>query len=54
MLSQTSHIRVQVEQTLSDILARIGKRWLNICQEGGFDDVEGWAMNEISDGKSVL
>ncbi|KIL58305.1 hypothetical protein M378DRAFT_181318 [Amanita muscaria Koide BX008] len=54
MLSPTSHIRVQVEQAQSDILARIGKRWLNIRQEGGFDDLEGWAAKEISDAINVL
>ncbi|KAK2459858.1 hypothetical protein APHAL10511_008122 [Amanita phalloides] len=53
MLSTTSHIRVQVEQTQADILARIGKRWLNIRQEGGFDDLEGWAIKEISDAIDV-
>jgi len=51
MLSTTSHIRVQVEQTQTDIIKRIEKRWLNIRQEGGFDDLEGWAIKEISDGE---
>jgi len=40
-----------VEQTQSDVIERIGKRWLNIRQEGGFDDLEGWAIKEISDGE---
>ncbi|KAF8625832.1 hypothetical protein AX15_005168 [Amanita polypyramis BW_CC] len=53
MLSTTSHIKVQVEQTQADVLARIGKRWLNIRQEGGFDDLEGWAIKEISDAIDV-
>ncbi|KAF8632501.1 hypothetical protein AX17_004825, partial [Amanita inopinata Kibby_2008] len=49
MLSSTSHIRVQVEQTQAELLRWIGKRWLNIRQEGGFDDLDGWAVKEISD-----
>ncbi|KAM6503815.1 hypothetical protein JOM56_000758 [Amanita muscaria] len=54
MLSPTSYIRMQVEQAQSEILVRIGRRWVNIRQEGGFDDLEGWAAKEISDGESVL
>lgn len=49
MLSSTSHIRVQVEQTRIDLLKWIGKRWIGIRQEGGFDELEGWALKEISD-----
>ncbi|KAG5642183.1 hypothetical protein DXG03_003446 [Asterophora parasitica] len=49
MLSSTSHIRVQVEQARIDLLKWIGKRWLQIRQEGGFDELEGWALKEISD-----
>lgn len=50
MLSGTSHIRVQVEETRMDVLKWIGKRWLGIRQEGGFDDLDGWAIKEISHG----
>ncbi|KAF9038308.1 hypothetical protein BDZ89DRAFT_1090557 [Hymenopellis radicata] len=49
MLSPTSHVRVQVEQTRMDVLQWLKKRWLGVRQEGGFDDVEGWAVKEISD-----
>ncbi|KAG5636467.1 hypothetical protein H0H81_007947 [Sphagnurus paluster] len=49
MLSSTSHIRVQVEQARTDLLRWIGSRWLAIRQVGGFDDLEGWALKEISD-----
>ncbi|KAF8155388.1 hypothetical protein B0H34DRAFT_798582 [Crassisporium funariophilum] len=49
MLSATSHIRVQVEQTRLELLKWIGKRWLAIRQERGFDALEGWALKEISD-----
>ncbi|KAG6870018.1 hypothetical protein C0993_005359, partial [Termitomyces sp. T159_Od127] len=49
ILSPTSHVRIQVEQTRVDLLKWIGKRWLGIRQEGGFDQLEGWALKEISD-----
>ncbi|KAF8908755.1 hypothetical protein CPB85DRAFT_1308603 [Mucidula mucida] len=49
MLSPTSHVRVQVEETRMDVLQWLKKRWLGVRQEGGFDDVEGWAVKEISD-----
>lgn len=49
MLASTSHIRVQVEEARMDILRWIGKRWVSVRQEGGFDDLEGWAIKEISD-----
>jgi hypothetical protein len=32
----------------------IGKRWLGIRQERGFDALEGWALKEISDRKSLF
>jgi hypothetical protein len=54
MLSSTSHIRVQVEQARMDILRWIGKRWVGVRQEGGFDELEGWAIKEISDSKVHL
>ncbi|KAF9456177.1 hypothetical protein BDZ94DRAFT_1327146 [Collybia nuda] len=53
MLSSTSHIRVQVEEARMDVVRWIGKRWVNIRQEGGFDDLEGWAVKEISDNIEV-
>ncbi|KAG6848735.1 hypothetical protein H0H93_014541, partial [Arthromyces matolae] len=53
MLSSTSHVRVQVEQARVDLLRWIGKRWLGIRQEGGFDQLEGWALKEISDNLEV-
>ncbi|KAF8992744.1 hypothetical protein BDQ17DRAFT_1432200 [Cyathus striatus] len=51
LLSATSHIRVQVEQTRLELLKWISKRWLQIRQERGFDvpHLEGWALKEISD-----
>jgi hypothetical protein len=54
MLSSTSHIRVQVEQARMDLLRWIGKRWIGVRQEGGFDELEGWAIKEISDSMSFV
>ncbi|TCD60035.1 hypothetical protein EIP91_010856 [Steccherinum ochraceum] len=48
MLSSTSHIRVQVEQTRMDIIRWLRKRWVGVKQEGGFDNLDGWALKEIS------
>ena len=49
LLPATSHVRVQVEQTRLELLKWIGKRWLGIRHERGFDALEGWALKEISD-----
>ena len=51
MLSSTSHIRVQVEQTRMDIIRWLRKRWIGVRQVGGFDSLEGWALKEISHGE---
>ena len=50
MLSATSHIRVQVEQTRVDLVQWIRRRWVGVRQEGGFDDVPKWALSEIAGG----
>lgn len=54
MLSSTSHVRVQVEQTRMDVLRWLRRRWINVKQEGGFDTLEGWALKEISHGKKGI
>ena len=54
MLSHTSAIRQRVEHTRLDVLRFIRKRWLGIRQEGGFDDLEGWALKEISDSELLI
>jgi len=51
LLPATSHVRAQVEQARLELLKWIGKRWLVIRQEKGFDPLEGWALKEISDRK---
>ncbi|KAF8871899.1 hypothetical protein CPB84DRAFT_1899641 [Gymnopilus junonius] len=49
LLAATSHVWVQVKQTwLEELLKWIGKCWLVIHQEKGFDPLEGWALKEIS------
>jgi hypothetical protein len=50
MLSQTSHIRSQVEEARLDLVRWLRKRWMGIRQEGGFDTLEGWSLKEISQG----
>jgi hypothetical protein len=35
-----------------DILRWLRKRWVGVRQEGGFNALEGWAVKEISGGKS--
>ena len=53
LLSITSQIRVQVEQTRLDILRMIRRRWVSIRQKGGFDNMETWVTAEISDGTGL-
>ena len=53
LLSSTSQIRVQVGQTRLDILRMIRRRWVQIRQEGGFDNMKTWMTAEISDGTSL-
>jgi hypothetical protein len=53
MLSSTSHIQVQVEQVHMDVLRWIGKHWIGIRHEGGFNDLEGWSIKEISDSEAL-
>lgn len=50
MLSSTSHVRVQVEQTRMDVIRWLRRRWLGVKQEGGFNDLEHWAIKEICHG----
>jgi hypothetical protein len=50
MLSSTSHVRVQVEQTRMDVVRWLKRRWLGVKQECGFDSLEPWALKEISHG----
>ena len=48
MLPPTSQIHVQVEETRVDLVKWIAKRWLNIRQEGEFDELEGWESTTVS------
>ncbi|KAJ7185994.1 hypothetical protein C8R46DRAFT_937637 [Mycena filopes] len=53
LLSQTSHVRVQVEQARMDTLMWLKRggrgRADRVAREGGFDGVEGWAIREVGD-----
>ncbi|KAJ7712876.1 hypothetical protein B0H16DRAFT_1436399 [Mycena metata] len=53
LLSQTSHVRVQVEQARMDTLTWLKRggrgRADRVAREGGFDGVEGWAVREVGD-----
>ena len=51
-LTMTSTIRMLVEELRMDILRWLRKRWVGVRQEGGFNALEGWAVKEISGGKS--
>ncbi|KAF7366200.1 hypothetical protein MVEN_00497100 [Mycena venus] len=53
LLSQTSHVRMQVEQARFDVLQWFKRggsgRAVRVAQKGGLDRVEAWAIREISD-----
>ncbi|KAF8810364.1 hypothetical protein BYT27DRAFT_6498201 [Phlegmacium glaucopus] len=49
LLPATLDVRVQIKQTRLELLKWIGKHWLAIRQECGFDPLERWALKEISD-----
>ncbi|KAF7310151.1 hypothetical protein MIND_00388500 [Mycena indigotica] len=53
LLAQTSHVRVQVEQAQTEVLAWIKRggrgRADRVAREGGLDGVDGWAIREIAD-----
>lgn len=50
MLSATSHLRVQTEQTRMDVVKWLRRRWVGVKQAGGFDKLEGWSLKELSHG----
>ncbi|KAI0266571.1 hypothetical protein BC834DRAFT_935617 [Gloeopeniophorella convolvens] len=47
MLPSTSLIRNRVEETRVELLRWMKKRWVGIRMEGGFDRLDGWALQEI-------
>jgi len=53
MLSATSHLRVQTEQTRVDVVKWLRRRWVGVKQAGGFDKLEGWSLKELSHGKPL-
>lgn len=44
--------RQQIEAIKDGVVGHIRRRWMQVRDGGGFDDVENWALKEISDGKS--
>lgn len=51
MLSTTSHLRVQTEETRVDVVKWLRRRWVGVKQAGGFDKLEGWSLKELSHGE---
>ena len=43
--------RQQIEAIREGVLGHIKRRWMQVRDAGGFDDVENWALKEISDGQ---
>jgi hypothetical protein len=54
MLSPTSLIRQRVEDIRVELIKWMKKRWVSVRMEGGFDNLEPWALKEISHGKAHL
>lgn len=52
MLSQTSHVRVLIEQVRMDVVRWVRKRWFSIRNDGGFNTLENWALKELAHGSS--
>lgn len=50
MLSHTSGIRQQVEATRLDVAKWIHNHWMNVHAQGGFEELDGWALKELSHG----
>lgn len=53
MLSPTSHIKVQTEQTRVEVVKWLRRRWNSVKHAGGFDKLEGWSLKELSHGEKL-
>ena len=51
-LPQRSHSRQQIEMAKEGVLGHLRRRWMQIKEAGGFEDLESWSLKEISDGES--
>jgi hypothetical protein len=51
LLPAMSRVRALVERTREDVLRYLRIRWINVRQESGFNELEGWALKEISHGE---
>jgi hypothetical protein len=45
-----SPVRAQLEKARTDVLRWLRKKWMGVRLTAGFNDLEGWALKEISDG----
>ncbi|RXK42234.1 hypothetical protein M231_00592 [Tremella mesenterica] len=52
-LSPRSRSRQQVESAREGILAHVRRRWMQVRDAGGFNELDAWALKEISDEISV-
>ena len=50
VLSPRGRTRQQVEAIKDGVVGHIRRRWMQVRDLGGFDDIENWALKEISDG----
>lgn len=53
-LATGSWMRSLVEDTRVQIVGHIRRRWMQIREKSGFQDLEGWALKEIADGELLL
>ncbi|KAF5340346.1 hypothetical protein D9611_007918 [Ephemerocybe angulata] len=49
MLSPTSSIRLAADETRMELLKWMCTRWIDVRQARGFNELDGWALKEISD-----
>lgn len=47
-------MRSLVEDTRVQIVGHIRRRWMQIREKSGFQDLEGWALKEIADGELLF
>ena len=53
MLSAKSHTRIQTERALVDIVKWLRRRWVSVKQAGGFNNLQGWSLKELSHGERL-
>lgn len=53
-LATGSWMRSLAEDTRVQIVGHIKRRWMQIREKSGFQDLEGWALKEIADGELLF